>query len=90
MDLVADPWQIHDVAYTVCLEDVFKVDLDGEADYFAEDGSVYDRLSDFDGKEWFVRHYCQTFADRRNRHAALTSIALNNVTASDFTPTPNY
>ena len=75
--------------YTLSVEDLFRVDLDGEADYFAEDGSQFSRLSDFDGKEWYVKSYLQNFSDRRNRHAALTGITLANVTASDFSPVPS-
>lgn len=87
-DIVVDDWFLHDVVLTLCLEDLFNVDLDGAADYFAEDGSQFSRLADFDGKEWYVREYCQTFSDRRNRHAALTGISLSNVSAADFNPSP--
>lgn len=90
MDFVEDDFQLHNVMYTVCVETLFRTPLGGEADYFAEDGSMYQRLADFDGKEWWVREYGQTFSDRRNRHAALTSITLTNVSATDFSPTPNY
>ncbi len=90
MDFIEDDWQIHDVLYTLSLEDMFVVDLDGEADYFAEDGSQFSRLNDEDAKEWFVSHYKQNFADRRNRNAALTSISLSNVSADDFSPVPDY
>lgn len=86
MDFIEDDYQIHDVLYTVCTECLYNVPLGGEADYFAEDGSMYQRLSDFDGKEWWVRDYGQTFSDRRNRHGALTGITLSNVSATDFTP----
>jgi hypothetical protein len=89
MDFIEDDWQIHDVLYTLSVEDLFRVDLDGEADYFAEDGSQFSRLADFDGKEWYVKSYLQNFSDRRNRHAALTGITLANVTASDFSPVPS-
>jgi hypothetical protein len=90
MDFIEDDWQLHDVLYTLSVEDLFTVDLDGEADYFAEDGSQFSRLADFDGKEWYVKSYMQSFSDRRNRHAALTGISLANVTAADFSPTPDY
>ena len=89
MDFIEDDWQVHDVLYTLSVEDLFRVDLDGEADYFAEDGSQFSRLSDFDGKEWYVKSYLQNFSDRRNRHAALTGITLANVTAADFSPVPS-
>ena len=62
----------------------------GEPGYYDQDGSMYSRLSDYDGKEWFVRDYCNSFSPRRNRHGALTGISLPNVTASDYSPVPNY
>lgn len=89
-DFIEDDFFLQDVIATCCHEDTYNVDLDGEADYFAEDGSRFSRLADFDGKEWWVRHYCQYFADRRNRHGALTDVALPNVDPDDFSPTPNY
>jgi len=90
MDFAQDDFQLHNVLYAICHEDIFAADLDGDADYFSEDGSQFSRLSDFDGKEWYVKHYKQVFADRRNRFGALTGITLSNVSATDFTPTPNY
>lgn len=89
-DIAADPWQLHNVLYALCLEHLYNVDLGGDADYFDEDGSMFSRIADFDGKEWFIADYRQWFSDRRNRHGALTGIALNNVTASQYTPSPNY
>ena len=88
MDFIEDDFQIHDVLYTLCTETLFNVDLGGDADYFAEDGSMYNRQADFDGKEWFVREYGNYVCDRRNRHAALTGISMTNVSATDFTPVP--
>lgn len=90
MDFIKDTWQLHDVVYTVCREDIFNADLDGQADYFAEDGSQFSRLADYDGREWYVKHYFNRWSDRRNRHGALTGITLSNVTADDFSPTPDY
>ncbi len=89
-DFVEDDYFYHNVLVTLCHETCWNIDLGGEADYFAEDGSQFSRLADFDGKEWFVREYGNYVSDRRNRHGALTGIALPNVTAADFTPTPNY
>ena len=88
-DIAEDEYQLHDVLYNVCNEDLYTVSL-VEAGYFDEDGSMYERISDFDGKEFYVRDYCNSFSPRRNRHGALTGITLANVTATDFDPTPNY
>ena len=88
-DIAEDEYQLQDVLYNVCNEDLFTISL-VEAGYFDEDGSMYERISDFDGKEFYVRDYANTFSPRRNRHAALTGVTLSNVTATDFDPTPNY
>ena len=89
MDFAIDDYQLHDVMYAVCNEDLYTISL-VEAGYFDEDGSMYERISDYDGKSWFVRDYCNSFSPRRNRHGVLTGITLPNVTADDFTPVPNY
>jgi hypothetical protein len=88
-DFAADPYQLEDVLYSICNEDLYTISL-VEAGYFDEDGSMYERISDYDGKEWFVRDYCNSFSPRRNRHGALTGISTPNVTASEFNPVPNY
>ena len=88
-DIAVDPYQLHNVLYSVCMEDIYTISL-VEAGYFDEDGSMYERISDYDGKEWYVRDYCNSFSPRRNRHGALTGISLPNVTAADFNPVPNY
>lgn len=88
-DIAEDEYQLQDVLYNICNEDLYTVSL-VEAGYFDEDGSMYERISDFDGKEFFVRDYCNSFSPRRNRHGALTGISLTDVTATDFDATPNY
>ena len=89
MDIVPDPWFWHDVLVTLCLENLYNIPLgDSGPDYFDEDGSMFSRLSDFDGVEWYVYDYRQVFTNLRNRHGVLTGIALPNVTAADFSPVP--
>ena len=89
-DIAADAYQLHDVAYAVCDEDLYTVTLE-EADFYSEDGSMFQRLSDYDGKEGYVREYCNSFSPRRNRHGALTGITQNAaVDSDDFNPVPNY
>ena len=89
-DLMRDHYQLHNVMYALCHEDIFTVSL-VESGFFDDDGSMYSRLADFDGKEGFVRDYCNSFSPRRNRHGALTGVAQHaSVTATDFDPTPNY
>jgi len=87
-DIAVDDFQLHDVLNAYCTEDLYTVSL-VEAGYFEEDGSMYQRIADFDGKEWYARDYGNSFSPSRNRFGALTGITLT-VTASDYTPTPNY
>jgi hypothetical protein len=88
-DFAIDDYQLHNVLYNICNEDLYTVSL-VEAGYFDEDGSMYERISDFDGKEWYVRDYTNSFSPRRVRHGALTAITLANVTAGDFDPVPDW
>lgn len=87
MDFVEDDYFIHDALVTLCTECLYRGDLE-EADFYAEDGSMWSRLADEDKQEAFVREYMQTWTDQRNRHAALTGIALPNTSADDFSPVP--
>lgn len=86
-DLLSDPYHIPDVVYALCPEDLHVVDLDGEANVWDGDGSMYQRMTDYDGKQWFVRHYVQRFASRRNRLGALTGVS--NPSASRYAAIPN-
>lgn len=73
-DAIESPYHLHDVAYLLCPEDLAVVDLDGEPSVWTGDGGQFSRLADYDGKEWFVRHYVERFPTRRNRMGALTSV----------------
>lgn len=88
-DIVADPWMLQDVMLTVCKETLYRATVDGDADYMDEDGSMFQRIGDFDGVEWYIAEYGNQWSDRRNRHAALTAIALDNVDEDSFTPVAN-
>lgn len=87
-DLIDDPWQIHDVLYAVCTENLYSVTIGGEEEFIEDGGSMYMPFMDFDGKQWVVREYGNDFADRRNRMGALTGISLSNVNADLFSPVP--
>ena len=87
-DIVTDPFMLHDVLFTICRESLFNVDIGGPESEFDEDGSMFARIADYDGKEWFIREYGNWFSDRRNRHAALVDIGLPNVDEDDFTAVP--
>ena len=77
-DAVTSHYHPHDLMYVLCPEDIHVVDLDGEPAVWAGDGSQFHRLADYDGKEWFLRHYVQRFPSRRNRMGALTGISNPN------------
>jgi len=87
-DMLEDPWHIHDVLYTLCMEDMRVIDLDGDAQISTDDGREWQRLADFDGREIFARHYVQRILKRRNRCGALTGIT--NPNASRYDPEPDY
>ena len=77
-DFLKSQYHIWDAVYAVCPEDLAVVDLDGEPAVWAGDGSQFSRLADYDGKEWFLRHYVQRFPTRRNRMGALTGVTNPN------------
>lgn len=77
-DFVTDGFHIPDVLFLICKEDFHVVNLDGEASIWDGDGSEFRRLADYDGKEWFAKHYVQRFASRRNRSACLTGLSNPN------------
>lgn len=77
-DLLSDPNHLPFVMYALCPEDLHVVDLDGEPEVWAGDGNQFQRMTDYDGKQWFLRHYVQRFASRRNRLGALTGISNAN------------
>lgn len=87
-EIAVDDYQLHDILAAYCTEELYTVSL-VEAGYFDEDGSMYQRIADFDGMEWYARDYGNSFCPARNRNGCLTGIT-HTVTASDYTPTPNY
>lgn len=77
-DFVKTSYHIHNVVYAICKEDAHVVDLDGESQIWDGDGSQFRRLANYDGKEWFARHYVQRFFSRRNRSGCLTGVVNPN------------
>lgn len=77
-DIITSAFHVFDTLYAHDPSVYRQVDLDGEARIYQEDGSMYNRLDDYDGKEWFIRHYMQRFAERRNTLGALVGIANTN------------
>lgn len=86
MDFAEDGNLPHNVLFTVCLEDLYRADIGGDADFYDEDGSMWTRLKDEHAEEAFAFEFMQTWMDRRNRSGVLTGITLSNVSATDFSP----
>lgn len=86
--VLSDPYHLPTVAYMHCLEDLYVVPLNQEMlGYIDEDGSQFQRILDYDGREWALRSYLQRFADRRIRHGMIVgasnpSYQLYSATAS--------
>lgn len=87
--IVEDGCFYHDVFATLCQEYLYRVPLGGDADFWGEDGSMWSRISDYDGKDAYVVDYLNFFSNHRGCHSALTGITTD-LTDSDFDPVPNY
>ena len=84
-----DTFFYHDVCATISREHLFRIHLGGDADFFTDDGSMWDRIPNYDGKDAFVRDYMNYMSNHRGAHGALTGITVD-VTVGDFSTTPNY
>lgn len=80
MDFIESPDHTFDTIYAWCMEDLYRVHLGPEFEDDDSDGSIYARLPNYDGREWYGKDYMQQFADRRNRLGALTAIPNANAT----------
>jgi len=87
---VQDGFWYSDVAATVCTEKLFRINLGGDADFWGEDGSMWSRIADFDGKEAFVVDDLNCFCNHRGANGLLTGISTD-LTDDDFAASvPNY
>lgn len=89
VQLIEDHFFYHNVAMTLCRDFLWRANLGGDADFWGEDGSMWSRIADYDGKDAFVVDYMNTFSNHRGAHSALTSISVD-VTTTDYDPVPNY
>lgn len=89
MPFIPDTFFHPDVCVTLCKDKLFRVNLGADPDFYAEDGSMWARLADYDGAEAFVGEYLNFFCTNRGANSALTGIATD-VTDSDFTNIPDY
>jgi len=89
MPIAEDTFFYHNVFMTLCREKLYRVNLGGDPDFFGDDGSMWSRIADFDGKDAYVQEYMNTFCTGRGANGALTGI-VTDVTDSDFTNIPDY
>ena len=89
MPVQSDPFFYHNVFATMWKEGLYRANLGGEADFLAEDGAMWSRIADFDGKEAQVGEYMQTWCTNRGANGLLTGITTD-VTDSEFTNIPDY
>ena len=89
IQIVEDHFFFHDVAATLCKDKLFRIPLGGDADFWGEDGSMWSRIADYDGKDAYVVDYMNYMSNHRGAHGALTGIATD-VTDTDWAPVPNY
>jgi len=87
--VVEDHFFYHNVAMTLCKETLYRISIGGDADFWGEDGSMWSRISDFDGKEAWVVDYLQNMCNHRGANSALTGISTD-LTDADFTTVPDY
>ena len=87
--IVEDHFFYHDVAMTLCKETLYRVNLGADADFWSDDGSMWSRIADYDGKEAHVVDYLNTFCTHRGANGALTGITTD-LTDADFTTVPDY
>lgn len=86
---ISDHFFYQDVAMTLCKEKLYRINLGGDADFWGEDGSMWSRIADYDGKDAYVVDYINNFSNHRGAHGALTGISTD-VEDADWQPIPNY
>lgn len=86
---VEDSFFYHNVAVTVCKEKLFRIPLGGQADFWGEDGSMWSRIANWDGKDAYVVDYLNFMSNGRGSHGVLANITTD-LTDDDFTNVPSY
>jgi len=89
INIVEDTFFYHDVAMTLCKDYLYRINLGGDADFWGEDGSMWSRIADFDGKEAYVVDYLNFMSNHRGAHGCLTGITTD-VTDEDYSNVPSY
>ena len=89
MEVVEDHHFYHNAVVTCHRDKLFRINLGGDADFWDEDGSMWARTANYDGKDAYVVDYMNTFSPHRGAHAVLGSI-VTDVNDNDWAPVPNY
>ena len=88
--IYVDSFFYHDVFLTLCRDKLYRIEVGGDADYWSGDGSMWNRISGYDGKDGFVNHYMNNLATDRGALGILSEIATD-LTADDFAgDVPDY
>jgi hypothetical protein len=87
--IMEDHFFYHNVCMTLNKDSMYRVNLGEDADFWGEDGSMWSRIADYDGKDAFVVDYLNCFCNHRGANSALTGI-VTDVTDEDFTNVPSY
>ena len=89
IDFVQDSFFYHNMAATICTEKLYRIPLGGDADFWGEDGSMWQRIANWDGKEAHVVDYLNFFSNHRGSHGVLTGISTD-LDDSAFSNVPDY
>lgn len=89
IECIGDHFFFRDVAVTLCKDKLYRINLGGDADFWGEDGSMWSRIEDYDGKDAYVVDYIQQFSNDRGAHGALTGITTE-VSDEEWENVPNY
>jgi hypothetical protein len=88
--IYVDSFFYHDVFLTLCQDKLYRIEVGGEADYWAGDGSMWQRIAGYDGKDGFVNHYMNNLATDRGAIGVLSDIETE-LSADDFAgDVPDY
>ncbi len=87
--LVEDPFFYHNVLATLPKDGLYRITLGEQMGLWSGDGSEWQRLVQYDGKNAFAPDYMQFLATHRGAMGAITGITVDSNLGS-FSPTPDY
>lgn len=89
IEFLQDAFFYHNVAMTICTEKLFRIPLGDQADFWGDDGSMWARIANWDGKDAYVVDYLNFFSPHRGAHGVLNNI-VTDLNDELFTNVPNY